>query len=201
MLVRVVGTAIAVAWIAVVGGCSGRTDDTRSTSVATNTPSITPAVTLDEPGSSPANPLPQPVTPTLPRGWVDVTAGNPELPVDALVPAQWIPRAEPAQAWARIRIEGSFIDTQATNGQPMGLVPLFRLIGSKGKEYRPIGSIGYQPTFSTAVVERLALLSEAEPVVAPPTASGYTYFLVDSNDTDLRVRFMDFSRASKAMWL
>jgi hypothetical protein len=174
MLVRVVGTVVASGSMTAVSGCSGRTDDTRSTSVATNTPSTTPAATLDEPGSSPANPLQQPVTPTLPRGWVDVTAGNPELPVDALVPAQWIPRAEPSQAWTRIRIKGSFIDTQATSAQPMGLVPLFRLIGSKGKEYRPIQSIGYQPTFSTAVMERLALLSEVEPVVAPATASGYS---------------------------
>ena len=188
--------------VAAQGACSSGSDNGAPAGLETSRSPTSAISTIPaKPGSSPTNPLPQPVTPDVPPGWEAVTASDPELGIDPIIPAQWNPRVAPGQSWARIRIQGSFVDTQATNGQPRGLVPLFRLIGSKGKQYPPVQSVGYGPSFAGYVIERLDLLSEQEPVVAPAVVSGFSYFLVDTNDTGLRPMFMDFSGNGEALWL
>lgn len=205
LLRRLVGSLTVTAVVALGGGCRG----VESRPATTLPQQATPTSVQSKPGLSRTDPLPQPVTPLIPSGWENVIAGKPEVPVDSIVLAHWKSQAQPGQTWARIKIQGTFVDSQATNGRPDGLPSLFRLVGAKGKQYLPLDSIGYNPfcfgcrgpSPTVEDLERVDLLGEEEPVVAPSTVVGFSYFLVDVNDTDLQVLFMDYSSQGEALWL
>jgi hypothetical protein len=115
-------------------------------------------------------------------GWRIDSLGPFEAVASERMPYYWDSRRQVGQVWMRGPVTATFTDTQETNADPLALTMGLWATGSKGKRY---------PEESFPAISSGDLLADLNPFRSAPvplgtTRSGYVYFLVDENDTDLR---------------